>query len=111
MFLLLFLIFFIVLIKDFVTAHQFKGVECLLGVLLVVPDVDEDLASWVVADQLLLSDLHDEIDEVISFVFHMLWDFVADNAARKVALAHGLAAGGAREDRLLRLLFCEVSGD
>jgi len=41
----------------------------------------------------------------------MLWDFVADNAARKVALAHGLAAGGAREDRLLRLLFCEVSGD
>ena len=30
---------------------------------------------------------------------------VADNAARKVALAHGLAAGGARQDRLLRLYF------
>ena len=93
MFLLLFLIFFIVLIKDFVTAHQFKGVVSLLRILLVVSDVNQNLASWVVADQLLLSHLHNEIDEVISFIFHVLWNFVPNYTSRKVDLANSLSTG------------------
>ena len=95
MFLLLFLIFFIVLIKDLVTAHQFKGVVTLLWIIFVVADVNKNLASWVVADQLLLSHLHNEIDEVIGFIFHVLRNFVPYYASRKVDLANSLSTGRA----------------
>ena len=81
----------LIVLWTFLSSNELKCIHFLLGVIFVLADEDHDLASWEVTNQLLLSNLEDQLDQVVTFLFHELGYFVSYNSSDQVHLPNDLA--------------------
>jgi hypothetical protein len=72
---------------------------------------DHHLAGWEVTNQLLLGNLKDQLDEIVTLLSHELRYFVANYTSDQVHLSHNLAVGRTSENWLFRPLFSQVSSN
>ena len=65
----------------FFSSDKFERVILTLFIALILANEDHNLARWKIANQLLLSHLKDQLDQVIALLLHVFGYFVTYNTA------------------------------
>ena len=63
----------------FFSSDKFERVILTLFIALILANKDHNLASWKIANKLLLSNLKDQFDQIIALLLHVLGYFVTYN--------------------------------
>ena len=102
---------FLIFLKNFFTTNDFEG-ELFSGCIVLIFTVeDHDFAVRKITEALLLCDFEEQIDQLVAFGLHILWNLITDNTSAGIQLSYNLAVGRACQNWLLGSLFAKVASD